>query len=100
MVQCADAVKQSILPLSLVLITIDVDLDSHAFGPVVFIVAPVNAVIKCLFSEAVPIIFDELTLVVSAIRPRVGPLSIDISICQFAFIFIAIGISLLAKTVW
>ena len=44
-------------------------------------------------------IFDELALVVSAIFLSVGPLSIKISICKFAFIFIAIGISLLAEAV-
>jgi hypothetical protein len=37
-------VKQSVLPLSLVLIPIYVDFDSHAIGLVVSKVAPVNAV--------------------------------------------------------
>ena len=85
-VHCADAVKQSILPLSLVCIPINVDLDSNSIGPVVFIVAPVNAVFECLFSEALPFIINERTLVVSSICPSVGPLSIKISICIFAFI--------------
>ena len=85
-VHCADAMKQSILPLSLVRIPINVDLDSNSIAPVIFIVAPVNAVFVCLFSEALPFIIYELALVVSSICPSVGPLSIKISICIFAFI--------------
>ena len=98
-VHCADAMKQSILPLTLVGIPIVVGLDSNAIGSVIFMVAPVNAVSVCLFSVAVASIFDELALVVVAIFPSVGPLSIKISICKFAFIFIAIGKSLLAEAV-
>ena len=50
--QCADAVKQSILPLSLICLPINVDLYTHSIGLVIFEVAPVNTVIGCLFSEA------------------------------------------------
>jgi len=93
-------VKQSILPLSLVLIPINVDLDSHAIGPVVFIVAPVNAVIESLFSEALASIINELALEVGTIRPSVGPLAIKISICIFAFICTSIfKIGLLAEAI-
>jgi hypothetical protein len=92
-------VKQSILPLTLVCIPIVVELDSYAIALVIFMVAPVNSVLLCLFSKAVAFIFDDLALVVGAIFPSVGPFSIKISICKFAFIYIAIGISLLAETV-
>ena len=85
-VHCADAVKQSILPLSLVRLPINVGLYSHSIGPVIFKEPPVNTVYICLFSEAIALIFDELALVVSAICPSVGPLSIKISICKFSFI--------------
>ena len=98
-VQCADTVKQSILPLSLVRLPINVGLYSHSIARVIFKVAPVNSVYVCLFSEAVALIFDELALVVSAICPSVGPLSIKISICMFTFICTTIVIGLLAEAI-
>jgi hypothetical protein len=79
-VQCADAVKQSIFPLTLVPVRSRVELDSNSIGLVVFEVALVISVNVFLLSEAMASVFEKLALVVSAIRPSVGPLSIKISI--------------------
>lgn len=79
-VQCADAVKQPIFPLTLVPVRSRVELDANTIGLVVYEIALVISVNEFLLSEAMTSVFYKLALVLSAIRPSVGPLSIKISI--------------------
>jgi hypothetical protein len=79
-VQCADAMKQAIFPLSLIPVRSRVELDANSIGLVVFEVALVISVNVILLSEAMASVFYKMALVLSAIRPSVGPLSIEISI--------------------
>ena len=85
-VQCADSMKQSIFPLSFVLVRISIDLDSNSIGRVVFEIALVNSIIGCLLSEAISFIFNKLALEISATLPCVGPLTIQLVIDEFAFV--------------
>ena len=56
-VQCADAMKQSIFPLSLVPVRSRVELDPNSIGLVVFEVALVISVNEFLLSEAMASVF-------------------------------------------